>query len=725
MSKHSERRAINAASQGEIDLALSGAMEIAAALEGVTKGPRAFSMLAYSGGKLEVGNYPLPVVIDIKGAFWNAKQVPIYFGHHNGSDGSKLLGHIAKIDKSATSIAATGAISAANEYVAQVLAAHDNGYEWQASIGALPVRGSLSEIPTGKTITVNGQQQTGPFILAKKTLLRHVAVLPEGADSTTTVTIAASAAQSERTNSMEFTQWVNALFGGAAPELTDAQNASLKSRYEAEVKAAAVKPIEAGVKPGVTAPAFDLSALCLTYEKHVATIQAKASTYTGKIDASKLAEINAAAGQKAAELKAEALNGEKPAAWLEVALVKAQADAEVAMIRAERPKAPAIHGSTHDQSPLVIEAALCQAINSPDIEKRFDDKTLQAAHTQFRSRIGLQQMLIMAAAANGYQCSIGERVHTGNIRDVLRHAMMIQASSTYSLPGILSNVAAKELLAGYEDGDDTWKEISAIKPVNDFKSITSYRMLDNMEYEEIQPDGTMKHGQLSEESYTRTAKTYAKMFALPRTDIINDDLGAFNDLRNRLGRGAKQKFLSVFWAKFLANSSFFTAARANYITGSTTNLGTDGVGLALGLAAFDALRSPAVAPAKVGYRIGGTPTILLTPPELSAIAMQLFTPVAAVETAKVNVYAGKYRPVKVAQLSDSNITGYSATAWYLLRNPSVLPAVVVSFLGNVQAPVIESADADFDTLGIQFRGYHDFGVDQAEWACGVKSKGAA
>ena len=47
--------------------------------------------------------------------------------------------------------------------------------------------------------------------------------------------------------------------------------------------------------------------------------------------------------------------------------------------------------------------------------------------------------------------------------------------STVSLPGILSNVANKEILTGYEEQDQTWAEIAAVKSVPDFKTVTSYR----------------------------------------------------------------------------------------------------------------------------------------------------------------------------------------------------------------------------------------------------------
>jgi hypothetical protein len=98
---------------------------------------------------------------------------------------------------------------------------------------------------------------------------------------------------------------------------------------------------------------------------------------------------------------------------------------------------------------------------------------------------------------------------------------------------------------------------------------------------------------------------------------------------------------------------------------------------------------------------------------------------AAVKMSDANPYQGKYKPLIVPWLSDSTFPGYSATAWYLFRNPGLYAPMVVSFLDGVQTPTVESADADFDELGVQFRGYHDFGCDQAEYVAGVKSKGAA
>jgi len=60
------------------------------------------------------------------------------------------------------------------------------------------------------------------------------------------------------------------------------------------------------------------------------------------------------------------------------------------------------------------------------------------------------------------------------------------------------------------------------------------------------------------------------------------------------------------------------------------------------------------------------------------------------------------------------------TTWYLLADPQDIPVMMVGFLNGKDAPTVESAQADFNVLGIQFRGYFDFGVSLAEYRAGVK-----
>jgi hypothetical protein len=49
----------------------------------------------------------------------------------------------------------------------------------------------------------------------------------------------------------------------------------------------------------------------------------------------------------------------------------------------------------------------------------------------------------------------------------------------------------------------------------------------------------------------------------------------------------------------------------------------------------------------------------------------------------------------------------------------------VAFLNGQESPTIETTDADFKELGVQMRGYHDFGVALQDYRGGVKAKGEA
>lgn len=405
--------------------------------------------------------------------------------------------------------------------------------------------------------------------------------------------------------------------------------------------------------------------------------------------------------------------------------------AKLKSIRASRPHGPYL--ATGKVNPKFTQAQLLEAalaLTRPlQHEKYYSPELLQAAEDLYGRRLKLRQALFIAAQANGYTGS--PYVDSSNLREVLHYAwnpsLGIRAAhgtSTLSLPNILSNVLNKELREGFQEQDQTWREIAIVRSVSDFKTVTSIRLLDNMEYEEVAPDGELKHGTVSEETYTRQARTYGKIFTLTRDKIINDDLGAFDDIRVRLGAGAARKLNTVFWSTFLNNSTFFTTARGNYITGATTALDEAGTGLQAGIVAFRKLKSPD------GKRIGGMPTILLVPPELQFVAQRLYQSTTvdpgnggAMGTA--NIHAGRYRPVVSDWLSDPAFAGSSAKAWYLFRDPTILAPVVVSFLDGVDTPTVEAAEADFNKLGIQFRGYFDFGVDLAEYLAGIKSKGEA
>jgi hypothetical protein len=294
-----------------------------------------------------------------------------------------------------------------------------------------------------------------------------------------------------------------------------------------------------------------------------------------------------------------------------------------------------------------------------------------------------------------------------------------------TLPGILSNVANKMLLDGFNYVEDAWRRICKVGSVRDFKQHTRYRLTGDMKYKPVGADGELKHGELSEESFTQQAHTHGLMFSLTRTDIINDDLGAFAAIPQMLGIGAAEAIAEAVFSLLLSNpGNFFSAGNNNFKAGADTALTIEG------LTAAELMFRKQTKPN--GRPLSIKPQILLVPPALAVAATQLMNELRVNESTTANKpkpannpHAGKFSVVDSAYLSNASFSGTSNAAWYLFADPNRLPAFEVAFLNGRQRPTVERADADFNNLGVQFRGYIDFGVKEQDHRGAVKMKGEA
>ncbi len=382
----------------------------------------------------------------------------------------------------------------------------------------------------------------------------------------------------------------------------------------------------------------------------------------------------------------------------------------------------------------MYEAAICIAGNmSHDkLVRRFPEQCLETARKEFGTSLSLQELLLTSARQNGYHGR--QAISQGNLREVLQFAMPMQSGfSSFSLPGILSNVANKFLLDGYQSGEENWRLLTRQRSANDFKTMTSYRMIGAFKFEEVGPDGEIKHGRTFEQSFTNRVKTFANMYSITRQDIINDDLNALSGVPTELGRGAIDKLNEVFWTLFLNPAAGF------YITSAVTTTGAQmavnslsGAGSALGVTGLTAARSAFTKQIKPdGTPVMVMPRFLVVPPELldSATILlrdrELRDNTANKNYVAANPHAGvNMQIVTSPYMSNSAYTGNSAAAWYLMADPAQLPGFEVAFLNGQQTPIIEQSEAEFDTLGIAMRGYFDFGVGQLDGRSAVKNAGS-
>jgi hypothetical protein len=366
---------------------------------------------------------------------------------------------------------------------------------------------------------------------------------------------------------------------------------------------------------------------------------------------------------------------------------------------------------------LAAAVALTGRLEKP--ERYFDEKVLDAAHKYYRQGIGLRQLILESAWANGYP---GRSIQV--TREVLQYAFRHTLEAGWSavdLETILKDSGNRYLLAGFDSVESVWRAIADITQVTDFKIVTRLRMVVGGHYEKVGPGGEIKHGTLSEEGFPIKADTYALMLTITRQDIINDDLGAITDVPRQLGYTAGRTVNDEFWKVFVNNASFFTAARKNLLTGASSALSFDALKKAMAL--FGTQTAPD------GKPLGILPKTLLVPVQLYAEASQLVNSAELRDTTAntkyptSNPFKGLLEVQQTAYLSNPNIPGASEKAWYLTADPRSLAVIEITFLNGQQAPVVETADADFNTLGIQMRGYHDFGVALRDWRAAVKAAG--
>ena len=672
------------------------------AAAGDSKGPATFAATFYTGGALEINGWDLPVVVDLAG-LENGKVLVANLDH----DRTKRVGNF-DVTNDGASLVAHGTASAATASRDEVVQSAANGYQWQASLEVNPR--AVEEVKAGKSIEVNGQTFAGPVYVTRKGTLKGFAFVSHGADDNTTATIAAIAANSkEKSMKPEVKAWAEGM-GIDVDSMTDEQRATIEANYEGK------NPRPAKIKASDNPfEARKIEAKRRTEIRQIADLRAGLRENDVEwIDSiEKLHDHAIEAGMSVQEFKNELYESTIPLAHT---------------VR-QTTKGRGIDGS-------VIEAAICQSLRLPNIEKQYSDQTLQTAHDRFRDGIGLKQLIFIGAESHGlhagHASSYSREVLEAAFPERKHRQIKAQTFSTIEVSSILSNVAGKFLREGFLAVEDTWSRISTIRPVRDFKQITTVSLVGDLDFEKLGAAGEIKHGTLGEVVYNNKADTYAKMLAITRQDIINDDLGALSAAPRRLGRGAATKLNGIFWTAFLygETSGFFSATHTTAGNTGNSNLNTGAADVTIaGLTATELLFLNQVDPQ--GLPLGVMPKIVLVPNALKATMAALLDPQSRLITgasstlSDVNVHAGKFRLESSSYMANSAYTGYDATKWYMLADPSELSAIEVVALNGRVEPIVESADADFSTLGIQMRAYGDVGVALQEFRAAVKADGGA
>jgi hypothetical protein len=443
-------------------------------------------------------------------------------------------------------------------------------------------------------------------------------------------------------------------------------------------------------------------------------------------------------------------------------------DVELVMLRASMPGAtktaagPAIHMAQQVRD-LGNEVMACALVRQSGMVKAkakhpwtgeewgyehwYPDKVLEASGHKALRNLSLHQLMdYTCIQANGYGFH-GNR-KSDDFINATRMALKkldVQATgpTTMNLGTIFEDSGYKIMWAAFQGVEGTWQEVARVESVSDFKTHNMYRMSTTGAYKLIGVDGLLEHGGFTEEKYSHAADTYGKMVGLDRRHIINDDMGVFNRIMADLGAESAKSMEELVWLLLLGSlTTLFPTdnSNKNYISGADSTISVEGLTkmTAQWGNQVDADNSAMMIPA-VKMIVGWNNLIparnlfqkssFVIPPGSSLTEKQFIDnpfvgqyPVVA--TPFINNTAIKQRVSKIN--AGAAIPGQTQTGWFLAADPNnpAGASIIVSLLNGNRLPTLQSSDAAFDMLGLQWRGFHDFGVDLGDYRFMAFSKGA-
>lgn len=306
----------------------------------------------------------------------------------------------------------------------------------------------------------------------------------------------------------------------------------------------------------------------------------------------------------------------------------------------------------------------------------------------------------------------GLQANFGDNMELARQAI----NSTSTFPAIMSNLANKSVMTGFNEAETTFQIWAGKGSNRDFKEAARVALSEAGNLELVPEGGQFPHDSLGEASARTKVATYGKLFSLTRQAIINDDLGLFSKIATKYGSAAKRLVNKMVYAQLTGNVKM----QDNIALFNTKHGNIAGTGEALSVKAI----AKAITAMRRQKGITGdatlniTPKYLVVPPELEMTAYQIVNSTAAVDgvnSGVVNPYKGRFVVVADAELTDPD-------AWYLVADASQHDTIEVTYLNGVETPRLETRQG-FDVDGIEYKVAFDCGVSALDFRGLYKNEG--
>ncbi len=296
-------------------------------------------------------------------------------------------------------------------------------------------------------------------------------------------------------------------------------------------------------------------------------------------------------------------------------------------------------------------------------------------------------------------------------------AIVARSLATGDFPNLLGSVSDRILQNALAVAPGAARVCCAIREVPDFRSGKFLQAAGVLNLALLAEGGEIQHSPPFERGESYQVQTFARNVAFTRQALVNDDLGAFDQMR-LFGAAIVATEATAFAAMFGTNGGGWgpTLTDGNPLFHSTHgNVGSGAMGTTGISAGRVVLRAQTDA---AGNLVAPEPRILLTGPAGETSAEQALNQLVSVATTESNV------PVFAGRLTLAVEPRLAGAPWFLFADPAVSPVLaLVTLAGTGGMPQITQHDqANMD--GLTFKVLHDFTIAPMSFVGAVRLTGS-
>lgn len=293
-----------------------------------------------------------------------------------------------------------------------------------------------------------------------------------------------------------------------------------------------------------------------------------------------------------------------------------------------------------------------------------------------------------------------------------------RALHTTSDFGNIITAGTKKTLTTYFEGQPAdWQFLTQPQAMTDYKALTHVGLSQGPQLLEIKEHGEYKSGTISDSQESLALKKYGRKFGITREALINDDLGALQNLPRMWTLQARNLISDLIVGQFVGNptmSDGLTLFHANHGNLAGTGTALDITSLSAAVAALEGQQGRGGPDSRPNY-LRLRARYLIVGPALKTAAIQLTTSIDPITFSTVNPFS--YLEVK----SDPSLVG---NAWYVAADTAAVDTIALMYLQGEQGPQLDQKEG-FDVDGIEYKVRLDTGAKILDYRWIYKNPGAA